>query len=157
MHSATNTRLANELLGTVPMPRPRGTSIFQAPTPQRQLRRADLWLAAIGIADQALRGLMQLRQLHELESQPRSLLFDSIQLYNRFDRNKRFIAQLPLLVQAASCAQRLGSEWRDVLRRPAPITGPRKAVRYYTIGSLALASIVIPWLWLRTGRFSSIE
>lgn len=116
-------------------------------------QRADVIINAVGIVDQAIQTLFQLRNLERLPTAPRSLVLDIIQLNKQFNRNERFLSQVNLLAAAGSTIMRLGREWSNVTKNhEGPVPTARDPYRYYKVASLAAASILIPWLLVRRRR-----
>lgn len=122
------------------------TSTLPAAVPNRN----DVIVNAIGIIDQAILTLFQLRNLNQMPTAPRSMVLQLIQLHHQFKRNDRLMAQLGLLGSAGSCLMKLGKEWKSITRTPQ--TSRRDPYRYYKIASLAAASLLIPWLLVRNNR-----
>ena len=76
----------------------------------------DLLIGTAGVLDQAVRGLLQLRQGAEYDESPRSPLLDIYQVYRRYSRDTRLVTQLSLLGAAGGTGARILKEWHSVLR-----------------------------------------
>lgn len=109
--------------------------------------RADVIVNAVGIIDQAIHTLFQLRNLNQMPAAPRSMVLQLIQLHHQFKHNDKLMAQLSLLATAGSCVMKLGKDWKSVTRGAHP--AQPDPYRYYKIASLAAASLLIPWFLLR--------
>ncbi|MBI3554784.1 MAG: hypothetical protein HY074_00810 [Deltaproteobacteria bacterium] len=118
--------------------------------PAAQPRSVDLVLTGAGIIDQAVRGLIELRELSlTQDGPPRSPLLEIVSVYHRFARSPNLLGQVSLLGSAGGTGIRLVREWGKVLDRDAALLKARRPARIYMIASLAVASLIVPWLLLR--------
>lgn len=111
----------------------------------RQPSKTDSILRAIGLIDQAVLTLLQLRNLRSTPQLPQSLTFNIIRTYDQFDRNANVMSQLKTFAAAGSCVAGLARSWKSTFSDKTD----QSPYRYYMLASLAAASIMVPWLLLR--------
>lgn len=128
----------------------RQDSMTYYPVTTNPSERMDMIIGGFGIVDQAIQGLLHLRELPRMPYPPRSVALEAFQIYHQFGKNPKLSGQLRLIAAAGGCVSRLARDWKSTVANDG-MSAPKlsNAERTYMLASLAAASVLIPYLMLR--------
>jgi hypothetical protein len=102
----------------------------------------------LGVIDQAVLGLLELPRFRLQRDIPRSYFLEASQLHHGFSQNQELMGRLRMLAMGGALALRITKGWKQTMSHRPALTGQDR----YKVISLAAASLLIPWLLLRSDK-----